>query len=193
MMITILRCQDVSPNAFSDLMIYDEENILLNSTEGWDGVAPKARAADALHAQRSRWEVRQGAADGDEGFGGTDQHPEEMGGGGVAGWSMVGTSAALALTQEILRQSLEQALKCTDCVVFVSHRCKFAAPSLQQQHHTITVPSLHHHCTIAGPQVHRCSAKRAEVNPSSERSVVRAFGDVCGSTRWTSPRGFPSF
>merc|ERR1719453_839771 len=53
--------QDVSPNAFSDLMIYDEENVLLNSTEGWDGVAPKARAGEALNSQRARWEARQGA------------------------------------------------------------------------------------------------------------------------------------
>jgi len=101
--------QDVSPNAFSDLMIYDEENVLLNSTEGWDGVQPKARAGDALHAQRARWELRQGAAEGDD-LPRPDEHPSDEG----PGWSMVGTSAALALTQEILRQSLEQALKCGD-------------------------------------------------------------------------------
>jgi len=101
--------QDVSPNAFSDLMIYDEENVLLNSTEGWEGTNPKARAAAGLSNQRMRWELRQGAAEGEEAEI-PDQVPEDAG----AGWSMVGTNAALALTQEILRQSLEQALKCPE-------------------------------------------------------------------------------
>jgi hypothetical protein len=98
--------QDVSPNAFSDLMIYDEENVLLNSTEGWDGVNPKKRAGDALHSQRQRWELRQGAEESEPI---PEDVPEEP-----QGWSMVGTNAALALTQEILRQALEQALKCPD-------------------------------------------------------------------------------
>jgi len=97
--------QEVSPNAFSDLMLYDEENVLLNSTEGWDGTHPKHRAGEMLIAQRGRWEARQGAADGG------DEQPAAEPENDVGGWNMVGTSAALALTQEILRQCLESALR----------------------------------------------------------------------------------
>jgi len=102
--------QDVSPNAFSDLMVYDEENVLLNSTEAWDGMNPKGRAGTALNSQRQRWELRQGAAEDEAPL--PDFTPEE----GNQGWSMVGTNAALALTQEILRQSLEQALRCPEAM-----------------------------------------------------------------------------
>jgi hypothetical protein len=99
--------QEISPNSFSDLMIYDEENVLLNSTMDWDGTSPKARAAENLNAQRERYESRIAAQEnGEEVF--VPASPDRE---ADAGWSMVGTQAALSLTQEVLRQALESALK----------------------------------------------------------------------------------
>jgi len=103
----------VAPNAFSDLMIYDEENVLLNSTESWDGTQPKNRASDALNEQRRRFDHRQNSSElPAEVDPVTDMPP--VADENSAGWSMVGTSAALALTQEILRQALEIALRAPD-------------------------------------------------------------------------------
>jgi hypothetical protein len=103
--------QDISPNSFSDLMIYDEENVLLNSTLDWDGSSPKARAASMLDEQRARCEAREQARLAGDELPPPDSPDREADANGPA-WSMVGTQAALALTQELLRQALEGALKC---------------------------------------------------------------------------------
>jgi len=103
--------QDISPNSFSDLMVYDEENCLLNSTQDWDGEDPKGRAKMMLAEQTERYAARMAAQEeGDELPIPDTPNREEVEAG--ASWSMVGTQAALALTKEILRQALESSLKC---------------------------------------------------------------------------------
>jgi hypothetical protein len=103
--------QDISPNSFSDLMVYDEENCLLNSTQDWDGEDPKRRAKAMLAEQTERYAARLAAHDAGEEPPIPDTPDREMVE-GSSSWSMVGTQAALGLTKEILRQALETALKC---------------------------------------------------------------------------------
>jgi hypothetical protein len=103
--------QDISPNSFSDLMVYDEENVLLNSTQDWDGEDPHGRAKAELAEQTDRYSARMEAQDAGEEMPIPDTPNREDVEAG-ASWSMVGTQAALALTKEILRQALESALKC---------------------------------------------------------------------------------
>jgi len=103
--------QDISPNSFSDLMVYDEENCLLNSTQDWDGEDPKRRAKAMLAEQTERYAARLAVHEAGEEPPIPDT-PDRETVEGSSSWSMVGTQAALALTKEILRQALETALKC---------------------------------------------------------------------------------
>ena len=89
----------------------DEENVLLNSTQDWDGEEPHGRAKAELAEQTDRYSARMEAQDAGEEMPIPDTPNREDVEAG-ASWSMVGTQAALALTKENLRQALESALKC---------------------------------------------------------------------------------